>query len=94
MKVCEKVKKKGTTSYNEVADELVGEFTTSTLNSSLADQVIYEHIVISNYISRLDSYEMRKTGTRKFGKHFLTELQSLEVYPLKWILSNIFRTII
>lgn len=39
MKVCEKVKKKGTTSYNEVADELVGEFTTSALNSSLADQV-------------------------------------------------------
>lgn len=39
MKVCEKVKKKGTTSYNEVADELVGEFTASALNSSLADQV-------------------------------------------------------
>ncbi|KAK9510949.1 hypothetical protein O3M35_005620 [Rhynocoris fuscipes] len=27
MKVCEKVRKKGTTSYNEVADELVAEFT-------------------------------------------------------------------
>ncbi|XP_077063795.1 transcription factor Dp-2 isoform X2 [Siphateles boraxobius] len=27
MKVCEKVQKKGTTSYNEVADELVSEFT-------------------------------------------------------------------
>uniref|UniRef100_A0A671RLR9 Transcription factor n=1 Tax=Sinocyclocheilus anshuiensis TaxID=1608454 RepID=A0A671RLR9_9TELE len=27
MKVCEKVQKKGTTSYNEVADELVAEFT-------------------------------------------------------------------
>ena len=30
MKVCEKVQKKGTTSYNEVADELVAEFTHST----------------------------------------------------------------
>ncbi|XP_068136568.1 transcription factor Dp-2 isoform X2 [Hyperolius riggenbachi] len=29
MKVCEKVQTKGTTSYNEVADELVAEFTTS-----------------------------------------------------------------
>uniref|UniRef100_A0A3P8YLD4 Transcription factor n=1 Tax=Esox lucius TaxID=8010 RepID=A0A3P8YLD4_ESOLU len=29
MKVCEKVQKKGTTSYNEVADELVAEFTHS-----------------------------------------------------------------
>ncbi|XP_020299179.1 transcription factor Dp-1 isoform X2 [Pseudomyrmex gracilis] len=37
MKVCEKVKKKGTTSYNEVADELVGEFTTAHMNS-LTDQ--------------------------------------------------------
>jgi len=27
MKVCEKVQKKGVTSYNEVADELVAEFT-------------------------------------------------------------------
>lgn len=37
MKVCEKVRKKGTTSYNEVADELVGEFTNS-LNNSVTDQ--------------------------------------------------------
>ncbi|KAM5237229.1 LOW QUALITY PROTEIN: transcription factor Dp-2-like [Ctenodactylus gundi] len=29
MKVCEKVQQKGTTSYNEVADELVSEFTSS-----------------------------------------------------------------
>ena len=27
MKVCEKVQRKGVTSYNEVADELVAEFT-------------------------------------------------------------------
>lgn len=38
MKVCEKVREKGTTSYNEVADELVNEFTNSPLNSSLVDQ--------------------------------------------------------
>lgn len=41
MKVCEKVRKKGTTSYNEVADELVGEFTNPYFNNSPADQVIY-----------------------------------------------------
>ncbi|KAK2090441.1 Transcription factor Dp-2 [Saguinus oedipus] len=34
MKVCEKVQRKGTTSYNEVADELVSEFTNS--NNHLA----------------------------------------------------------
>lgn len=47
MKVCEKVKKKGTTSYNEVADELVGEFTNPAHINSLTDQVfvsLYSHI--------------------------------------------------
>ncbi|KAJ8681481.1 hypothetical protein QAD02_017268 [Eretmocerus hayati] len=38
MKVCEKVKKKGTTSYNEVADELVGEFTNPNHVNSLTEQ--------------------------------------------------------
>ena len=32
MKVCEKVKAKGTTSYNEVADELVAELTDPRYN--------------------------------------------------------------
>lgn len=39
MKVCEKVKKKGTTSYNEVADELVAEFSNPSHINSLTDQV-------------------------------------------------------
>ncbi|XP_067007770.1 transcription factor Dp-1 isoform X2 [Anabrus simplex] len=38
MKVCEKVRKKGTTSYNEVADELVAEFTNPNLMTSPTDQ--------------------------------------------------------
>ncbi|KAM4701511.1 transcription factor Dp-1 isoform 1-T1 [Discoglossus pictus] len=42
MKVCEKVQKKGTTSYNEVADELVAEFSSSdnhiSPNESAYDQ--------------------------------------------------------
>lgn len=45
MKVCEKVKQKGTTSYNEVADELVGEFTnTSNMNGTLAEQYDQKNI--------------------------------------------------
>ncbi|XP_010157944.1 PREDICTED: transcription factor Dp-2 isoform X3 [Eurypyga helias] len=40
MKVCEKVQRKGTTSYNEVADELVSEFTNS--NSNLATDSAYD----------------------------------------------------
>nr|XP_033815608.1 transcription factor Dp-2 isoform X2 [Geotrypetes seraphini] len=40
MKVCEKVQRKGTTSYNEVADELVSEFTTSS--SHLAGDGAYD----------------------------------------------------
>ncbi|XP_022236875.1 transcription factor Dp-1-like [Limulus polyphemus] len=38
MKVCEKVQKKGTTSYNEVADELVTEFTDPQRQLSHSDQ--------------------------------------------------------
>lgn len=37
MKVCEKVKAKGTTSYNEVADELVSEFTDPSRCASPSD---------------------------------------------------------
>lgn len=49
MKVCEKVKKKGTTSYNEVADELVGEFTNPAHINSLTDQVnFYDSVIIYN----------------------------------------------
>lgn len=44
MKVCEKVRKKGTTSYNEVADELVAEFTNPSLhNTSPSDQVHFNY---------------------------------------------------
>lgn len=38
-KVCEKVRRKGTTSYNEVADELVAEFTNPANCFSSSDQV-------------------------------------------------------
>ncbi|GLH00398.1 Transcription factor Dp [Gryllus bimaculatus] len=42
MKVCEKVCKKGTTSYNEVADELVAEFTNPSVMTSPMDQQQYD----------------------------------------------------
>ncbi|GAB1600048.1 transcription factor Dp-1-like isoform X2 [Argonauta hians] len=41
MKVCEKVQKKGVTSYNEVADELVAEFS-DPRNMSPSEQVAYD----------------------------------------------------
>ena len=43
MKVCEKVEKKGVTTYNEVADELVSEL--SDLQSGISDfvSVVYIH---------------------------------------------------
>jgi len=44
MKVCEKVQKKGTTTYNEVADELVAEFTDPTRCTSPADQYDQKNI--------------------------------------------------
>ncbi|KAJ6778299.1 TRANSCRIPTION FACTOR DP [Salix koriyanagi] len=42
MKVCEKVESKGTTTYNEVADELVAEFADPTNSVSTPDQQQYD----------------------------------------------------
>ncbi|XP_063061713.1 transcription factor Dp-2 isoform X2 [Engraulis encrasicolus] len=42
MKVCEKVQRKGTTSYNEVADELVAEFTNASNNVLPPDSQVYD----------------------------------------------------
>lgn len=39
MKVCEKVQKKGITTYNEVADELVAEFSSADNHMSPNDSV-------------------------------------------------------
>ena len=39
MKVCEKVQKKGVTTYNEVADELVAEFSSADNHVSPNDSV-------------------------------------------------------
>lgn len=39
MKVCEKVQQKGTTTYNEVADELVAEFSNTNNHESGSDEV-------------------------------------------------------
>lgn len=44
MKVCEKVQEKKVTTYNEVADELVAEFSKSTKNNSLANQYDQKNI--------------------------------------------------
>lgn len=42
MKVCEKVQKKGTTSYNEVADELVAEFSSTDNHISPNESQAYD----------------------------------------------------
>ncbi|KAJ3682491.1 hypothetical protein LUZ60_015064 [Juncus effusus] len=42
MKVCEKVESKGRTTYNEVADELVAEFTDPSTNFATPDQQQYD----------------------------------------------------
>lgn len=50
MKVCEKVQRKGVTSYNEVADELVAEFSDPRNLTSPSDQVWINWILCKFYI--------------------------------------------
>lgn len=52
MKVCEKVQRKGTTSYNEVADELVSEFTNS--NSHLPTDSVSKYVL--NFVTPIEIY--------------------------------------
>lgn len=69
MKVCEKVKKKGTTSYNEVADELVKEFTNPANMASLSDQVVnnLRDSIGKNYNNRSSfSSTIRRTSEDAF----------------------------
>lgn len=47
MKVCEKVQKKGVTSYNEVADELVAELSPGD-NISPTEAVSFHHMNLIN----------------------------------------------
>ena len=49
MKVCEKVRTKGFTSYNEVADELVSEFTAG-MHGSTDNQVLVPYIYFIFYV--------------------------------------------
>jgi hypothetical protein len=57
MKVCEKVQRKGTTSYNEVADELVAEF-------SAADN----HILPNESVSAVGGCRPGSQGSSVFSK--------------------------
>ena len=54
MKVCEKVQRKGVTSYNEVADELVAEFSDPRNLTSPSDQVqvsnLFTHLQLFNWL--------------------------------------------
>ena len=61
MKVCEKVKQKGTTTYNQVADELVNEYCSYTSTGSTKD-------LMSSSTSSIDlwSYDQKNVRRRVY----------------------------
>lgn len=93
MKVCEKVQRKGTTSYNEVADELVSEFTNS--NSHLAtDSQAYDQKNIRrrvydalNVLMAMNIISKEKKEIRWIGlpTNSAQECQNLEIEKQKRI---------
>lgn len=64
MKVCEKVQRKGTTSYNEVADELVSEFTNSN-NHLAADSVGRPRLGVDAAALYLSGLSLSNRGLRR-----------------------------
>ncbi|XP_041733190.1 transcription factor Dp-2 isoform X1 [Coregonus clupeaformis] len=91
MKVCEKVQKKGTTSYNEVADELVAEFAHSTTVMA-ADLQVYDQKNIRrrvydalNVLMAMNIISKEKKEIRWIGlpTNSAQECQNLEVEKQK-----------
>lgn len=91
MKVCEKVQKKGTTSYNEVADELVAEFTNPG-NVTAAESQVYDQKNIRrrvydalNVLMAMNIISKEKKEIRWIGlpTNSAQECQTLEVEKQK-----------
>ncbi|XP_066889751.1 transcription factor Dp-2 isoform X3 [Kogia breviceps] len=91
MKVCEKVQRKGTTSYNEVADELVSEFTNSN-NHLAADSQAYDQKNIRrrvydalNVLMAMNIISKEKKEIKWIGlpTNSAQECQNLENWDLK-----------
>lgn len=91
MKVCEKVQKKGTTTYNEVADELVAEFTNAG-NVMPADSQVYDQKNIRrrvydalNVLMAMNIISKEKKEIRWIGlpTNSAQECQNLEVEKQK-----------
>ncbi|XP_029769119.1 transcription factor Dp-1 [Terrapene carolina triunguis] len=88
MKVCEKVQRKGTTSYNEVADELVAEFSTTdnhiSPNESAYDQKNIRRRVYDalNVLMAMNIISKEKKEIKWIGlpTNSAQECQNLEVY--------------
>lgn len=64
MKVCEKVQKKGTTSYNEVADELVAEFTHASSLMPTDSVSILRFLGLRNDITQCRCHNAYRKKTR------------------------------
>lgn len=90
MKVCEKVQRKGTTSYNEVADELVSEFTNS--NSHLATDAVSKYVLkfvvtLQNclvYHGILSLLFLHCPATLHTFLHLLHYFPNIKTYPLNF----------
>ena len=91
MKVCEKVQKKGTTTYNEVADELVAEFTDPARCTSPADQVWMSSIILSigncnNFqILQYDQKNIRRRVYDALNVLMAMNIISKEKKEIKWL---------
>lgn len=89
MKVCEKVQRKGTTSYNEVADELVAEFSAAD-NHILPNESAYDQKNIRrrvydalNVLMAMNIISKEKKEIKWIGlpTNSAQECQNLEVLP-------------
>jgi hypothetical protein len=88
MKVCEKVKQKKVTTYNQVADELVSEYCNNSLSK---DQINHNNVLNNrNQINNIDFWTYDQKNVRRRVYDALNVLMAMNIISkekkeIKWI---------
>lgn len=97
MKVCEKVKQKGTTTYNQVADELVNEFCNNNANknnesvkNASSASILFNRSIGSNSSNKFDISIYDQKNVRRRVYDALNVLMAMNIISkekkeIKWI---------
>lgn len=85
MKVCEKVKQKGVTTYNQVADELVNEYCSYSSPSAQSSSAQSSSTILNNDTLTYDQKNVRRRVYDALNVLMAMNIISKEKKEIKWI---------